>query len=187
MTNNSNHPLAQAQRQDRAVNDEAWVRAMLHRAPFGVLATANNGQPFISINLFVFDETARAIYLHTARTGRTRANIESNERICFSVGEMGRLLPGKTAMEMSIEYGSVVLFGRASVILDPTEATHALQLLVDKYFPHLRPGRDYHPITIEELERTSVYRIQIEEWSGKRKQAADEFPGAFTYGHTPQL
>jgi nitroimidazol reductase NimA-like FMN-containing flavoprotein (pyridoxamine 5'-phosphate oxidase superfamily) len=62
-----------------------------------------------------------------------------------------------------------------------------LQLLVDKYFPHLRPGRDYSPIAVEELERTSVYRIQIEEWSGKRKQVADEFPGAFTYGRAPQL
>lgn len=97
MSDNSNHPLAQVQRQDRAVNDEAWIRAMLHRAPFGVLATADDGQPFVNINLFVFDEPARAIYMHTARTGRTRTNIESNERVCFSVGEMGRLLPGKTA------------------------------------------------------------------------------------------
>jgi uncharacterized protein len=29
-------------------------------------------------------------------------------------------------------------------------------------------GREYRPITYQELKRTSVYRIQIESWSGKR-------------------
>lgn len=174
--------LAQVKRKDRAVQDDAWIRDLLHRTATGVLATVDAGQPFININLFVFDEAAGAIYMHTAREGRTRQNIQGDERVCFAVSEMGRLLPAKTALDMSVEYSSVVVFGRAGIIADPEEAKRALQLLLDKYFTHLQPGRDYRPITPEELARTRVYRIQIEEWSGKRKKVDGDFPGAFLYG-----
>jgi len=175
-------PFNQVRRSDRAVEDEAWICALLHRAPMGTLATVYDGQPFINSNLFVYDETARAIYMHTARLGRTRTNIDAYDRVCFSVSEMGRLLPADTALEFSVEYNGVVVFGCGTVISDPAEATAALQKLLDKYFPHMRPGEEYRPITPEELARTAVYRIQIESWSGKKKAVADDFPGAFRYG-----
>jgi hypothetical protein len=177
-------PPHEVRRKDRAVEDAAWIRAMLHRIPFGTLATVHDGQPFINTNLFVFDEAANVIYLHTANMGRTRANVEAEERVCFSVSEMGRLLPADTALEFSVEYAGVVVFGRAVIIADPGEAQHALQLLLDKYFAHLRPGRDYRSITPEEIARTAVYRISIEHWSGKKKEVGADFPGAFLYGDT---
>lgn len=155
---------------------------MLRRAAVGVLATVNDGQPYINTNLFVFDQAADAIYMHTARAGRTRTNIESDARVCFSVSEMGRLLPADTALDVSVEYAGVVVFGRASVIADEGEAKRALEMLLKKYFSHLEYGKDYRAIQPAELARTAVYRIQIEEWSGKRKQVEENFPGAFWYG-----
>lgn len=181
----ASRPPHQVRRADRTVEDEGWIRALLHRAPYGVLATEYDGQPFINSNLFVFDEATHAIYLHTAQVGRTRANIEQNDRVCFSVSEMGRLLPADTALEFSVEYGGVTVFGRAVIVTDEEEARHGLQLLLNKYFPHLKPGRDYRPITSEELARTTVYRVQIEHWSGKKKGAEANFPGAFFYDDTP--
>ncbi len=178
----TNQPFNQVRRKDRAVTDEAWIRAFLHRAPYGVLATADNGQPFINTNLFAYDEASQAIYIHTARKGRTRTNVEANERVCFSVSEMGRLLPADVALDFSLEYTGVVIFGTAKIVTDEAEQRHGLQLLLDKYFPHLRPGQDYRPITAEELEITAVYRIDIEQWSGKQKKVGEDFPGAFFYG-----
>lgn len=174
-------PLNEVRRRDREVTDEAWIRALLHRAPMGTLATVHDGQPFINSNLFVFDEAAQAISIHTARVGRTQANIAQDERVCFSVTEMGRLLPADTALEHSVEYQSVVVFGTGTVITDAVEAEQALQMLLDKYFPNQRPGRDYRPMTDAELARTAVYRIQITQWSGKKKAVAADFPGAFLY------
>ena len=168
------------------MEDEGWIRAFLHRAPVGALATIHDGQPFINANLFVYDEAAHAIYIHTAQVGRTRANVEQEERVCFSINEMGRLLPADEALEFSVEYAGVVVFGRAQIIEDTTQARHALQLLLDKYAPHLKPGRDYRPTTDDELAQTTVYHIHIDHWSGKRKQAAPDFPGAFHYGNLPQ-
>lgn len=178
-------PYSQVRRSDRAVDDETWIREFLHRAPIGQLATIYEGQPFINSNLFVFDETAHTIFMHTFRLGRTRANIEMNERVCFSVSAMGRLLPADEALEFSVEYDSVVVFGRGHIINDETPAKYALQLLLDKYFPHLKPGQDYRGIVPEELARTAVYEIQIDSWSGKHKAVADDFLGAFWFGQPP--
>jgi nitroimidazol reductase NimA-like FMN-containing flavoprotein (pyridoxamine 5'-phosphate oxidase superfamily) len=178
-------PRAEVRRRDRAVTDEEWIRSMLRRAPMGTLATVRDGQPFINMNLFVYDEQANVIYLHTARAGRTLANVEAEQRVCFGVAEMGRLLPAPTALHFSVEYAGVVVFGRARVVPDDAEAERALQLLLDKYAPHLRPGRDYRPIQPEELAVTAVYRIEIDEWSGKQKVAPPDHPGAFWYAQGP--
>ena len=94
---------------------------------------------------------------------------------------MGRLLPADTAMEFGVEYASVVAFGPVRVLSDPAEAERALQLLLDRYFPHLKPGEDYQPIIPEELNITAVYRLDIEAWSGKEDTSPADFPGAFHF------
>jgi nitroimidazol reductase NimA-like FMN-containing flavoprotein (pyridoxamine 5'-phosphate oxidase superfamily) len=180
-------PVHEVRRHDRAVDDDAWIRAFLHRAPYGALATVDEGQPFVNTNLFVYDEAAHALYLHTARVGRTATNAAERPRVCFSVSEMGRLLPAAEALEFSVEYAGVAVFGALEVLDDPEEATRALQLLLDKYFPHLQPGRDYRPIVAEELKRTSTYRVAITAWSGKKKEVAADFPGAYRYEERTQL
>lgn len=177
--------IHQPRRRDRAVTDEAWIKSMLRRQPTCVLALSAGDQPSIHVSLFAYDEAAGAIYLHTAREGRTRAGIEANPRVCLCVHEMGRLLPARTALNMSVEYASVIVFGRAIVVSDEDEARRGLQRLLDKYFTHLEPGRDYRPITGDELTQTAVYRVDIEAWSGKRKQVEADFPGAFVFGSKP--
>lgn len=174
-------PNHHVRRRDRAIEDEAWIKALLRRAPLGVLATVYEGQPFLNSNLFVYDEASHVIYMHTASVGRIKANIEADERICFTVCEMGRLLPADTAFNFSVEYAGVVVFGSCSVITERERARDALHLLLRKYAPHLQPGEDYQEVTDQELERTAVYQIKIEQWSGKKKQADEHFPGAFSY------
>lgn len=174
-------------RTDRAVDDEPWMRTFLHSAPVGALATLHDDQPFLNTNLFVYDESSHSIILHTARVGRTRANIEQRSKVCFSIMELGRLLPAPEALEFSAEYAGLIAFGSMQVISDETEATAALQLLLDKYAPHLRAGRDYRPPVPEELNRTTVFRMTIESWSAKKKEVGDEFTGAYFYEERPML
>ena len=119
--------------------------------------------------------------MHTANIGRTRAIVAQNPNICFSVSEMGRLLPAAVALEFSVEYSGVVIFGMAVIIENEEEVKYAAQKLLDKYFPHLRPGEHYRPTTKEEINRTTFSRIEIASWSGKQKQVEENFPGAFRY------
>ncbi|MGB2910668.1 MAG: pyridoxamine 5'-phosphate oxidase family protein, partial [Anaerolineales bacterium] len=166
-------------RKDREVTDEAWIKDFLYRSPYGVLGTTNSDQPFVNSKLFVYDEVTKAIYLHGASQGRTPGNIRSNDRVCFTASEMGRLLPADQACEFSVEFASVVVFGRAQILCDEDDMIYALQLLMDKYFPNHHPGEHYPTLDSEQVSGTAVYRIAIESWSAKQKQAPPDFPGAF--------
>jgi nitroimidazol reductase NimA-like FMN-containing flavoprotein (pyridoxamine 5'-phosphate oxidase superfamily) len=178
-------PRTTMRRHDRG-KDDAWIKAFLHAAPFGFMATVGEeGQPFLNSNIFAYDEEQHCIFLHTARTGRTRDNIDAHEKVCFSVAGMGRLLPADEALEFSVEYAGVVIFGTGRVIEDLDEARAGLQMILDRYSPHLKPERDYRGITLEEMKRTATYRIDIEAWSGKQKEEAADFPGAYDFPLMP--
>ncbi len=172
--------INQPTRKDRA-KDESWIKAFLHRVPFGALATEHDGQPFVKPTSFVYAEQENSIYIHGALVGRMHTNLETNPRVSFCVAEMGRLLPADTAMEVGVDYASVVVFGQAELLTDADQARHGLQLLLDRYFPQRKPGVDYREIQPHELDITSVYRIKIESWSGKEDRARPDFPGAFTF------
>ena len=162
--------LTVIRRADRAITDDAEIADLLCQADICRIATSFNDQPFISANTFWYD--GERIFFHTATEGRTLTNVQYNPRVCLEVDWRGRWLPAKTALAFSVEYTGVVVFGRARLLEDAAEKERALQGLLDKYFPDLKPGVDYRPITAEELEVTAVFAVDIETWSGKRKAAS---------------
>jgi nitroimidazol reductase NimA-like FMN-containing flavoprotein (pyridoxamine 5'-phosphate oxidase superfamily) len=164
--------LTTMRRMDRAITDDAEIAELLRRADICRIATSVNDQPFINANTFWYD--GERIFFHTATEGRTLTNIQHNPRVCLEVDWRGRWLPAETALAFSVEYTGVVVFGRAHLLEDTTEKERALQGLLDKYFPDLKPGVDYRRITRAELDRTAVFAIDIEAWSAKRKVAPPE-------------
>ena len=162
--------LTLIRRADRAITDDAEIAGLLRRADICRIATSVNEQPFISANTFWYD--GERIFFHTATEGRTLTNVQHNPRVCLEVDWRGRWLSAKTALAFSVEYTGVVVFGRARLLEDAAEKERALQGLLDKYFPDLKPGVDYRHITAEELEVTAVFAVDIEAWSGKRKVAS---------------
>lgn len=160
------------QRRPEHARDEAWVRAFLHRARIGHLATHWDGQPFQTPTSFWYDEAGHQLAFHSNVAGRLRANLERDGRACLEASEFGRFLPSNVALEFSVQYASVVVFGRVRVVTDPPEQRRLLSGLIDKYFPDLQAGREYRPITDQELKRTSVYALAIESWSGKENWPA---------------
>jgi uncharacterized protein len=155
------------QRRPHLTKDDAWIRAFLKEAQVGHIATSVDGQPFINPSTFWFDEASHQIVFHSNVAGRIRSNIESNPKVSLEASELGRMLPSNVALEFSLQYRSVVVFGTASVVTDPDEARRLLYGLIGKYFPKMTAGKEYREITDKELRATSVYVIQIEEWSGK--------------------
>jgi len=171
-------------RKDRG-KDATWIRAFLARTEFGAMATVQGDQPFLVTRNFAYDEAAHAIYMHGAKQGRTYESAREAPHICFSASAAGRLLPAKRAKGFGTEFSGVVVFGRLRVVEDLEEARHGLQLLLDKYFPHLEPGVDYETTSDNDLEVTAVLRIDIESWSGKENKVPEDFPGAFYFGAVP--
>lgn len=169
------------QRRTEYQRDEEWIRAFLREARIGHIASASDRQPFINPTTFWFDEEHHQIVFHSNLAGRIRSNIENNPRVCIEVSEWGKLLPANVALEFSLQFRSVTVFGAAPILTEPEEARRALYGLIHKYFPAMTPGKEFREITDKELKRTSVYAIQIEEWSGKenwqeRADQSDEWP-----------
>ena len=159
------------QRRPHLARDDDWIRAFLKVSKIGHIATSSDGQPFINPTTFWYDEENHQIVFHSNVAGRVRSNIEINPKVSLEASELGKFLPSNVALEFSLQFRSVVIFGTARLITDPAEARRLLYGLIGKYFSKMTTGKEYRGITDKELRATSIYAIQIESWSGKENWA----------------
>jgi len=159
------------QRRPHLTKEDDWICAFLKDAKVGHIASSLDGQPFINPTTFWLDEENHQIVFHSNVAGRIRSNIESNPRVSLEASELGRFLPSNVALEFSLQFRSVVVFGTARLITDPDEARRLLYGLISKYFSTMTAGKEYREITDKELRATSIYAIQIESWTGKENWA----------------
>jgi len=164
-------PPTAFQRRPHLTQEEDWIRSFLKTAKVGHIATSIDGQPFINPTTFWLDEKNHQIVFHSNVAGRVRSNIESNPKVSLEASELGKFLPSNVALEFSLQFRSVVVFGTARVVTDPDEARRLLYGLISKYFPTMAAGKEYREITDKELRATSIYAIQIDSWSGKENWA----------------
>jgi hypothetical protein len=177
---NKNAPTA-GQRLPEYARDDEWIHAFLQRGQIAHIASRWDLQPFIIPTTFYYDQAGHRLIFHSNIAGRTRANIERHPEVCAEVSEMGKLLPSNVALEFSLQYRSVIVFGKAYLIKDQNEQRDVLHKLIAKYFGGMQIDKDYRPATDDELRQTSVYEIRIESWSGKenwkdRADQSDEWP-----------
>lgn len=161
--------------------DDAWIRKYLHCGQIAHIASLWDDQPFVTPSTYLYDEAGGRLIFHSNITGRIRANIERNPKVCVEISGLGKMLPSNVALEFSLQYRSVVIFGSARIIEDRNEQREVLHKLITKYFDGMESGREYRPATDKELKHTTVYEIKIESWSGKdhwkgHADQSDEWP-----------
>jgi len=167
-------PWSQVRRKDRRLDDETWQQDFLHTAPYGHLAIAWQDEPTIHTNLFWYDNDA--IYLHQARVGKLRAILDQGSApACFTVAEIGRILPNYTPLEFSVEYASVLVYGQIDVVAGLDNQRYALEGLMEKYSPQLTAGEDYDPMPDGDIRQTSVHKITIEQIVAKANIKPDDY------------
>jgi len=176
--NYENSSPTQYQRIPSHTRDEAWIKELLHRCQICHIGHSRSEQPFITPTNFWYDEEQQRIIFHSNIAGRMRDNLGKNPKVCMEASEYGRFLPANTALEFSIQYRSVMVFGSIQILENEEEKGRVLYSLIKKYFPDMSPGKEYRPITAQELARTTVYAIQIESWSGKENwdEQAEQSP-----------
>ncbi len=164
------------QRKPQYTRGDAWIRALLRRGQVAHIGTLSGKQPFVTPTNYYFDEAGERLIFHSNLTGRLRANIGNEKRVCAEVSEVGRYLPSNVALEFGVQYRSAMVFGTARVLEDKEEQRRLLHLLIGKYFEPMQPGHEYRAVTDAELRRTTVYELRIESWSGKEnwKEHADQ-------------
>jgi len=165
--NPKKYPINQSRNKSLEMDDN-WIVKFLNEIKVGHISTLNGEQPFINPTSFWYSVKNHEIYFHSNAYGRMRYNAENTSKACFECFRSGRLLPSNLALEVSFQYECVIAFGNIRVLNLMNEKRHMLNGLLHKYFGEMESGKDYRPITDEELKQTSVYGIKINSWSGKR-------------------
>ena len=105
-------------RADKLMPDEQ-TGELLSSAYCGRLGTVGpDGSPYVCPLLYVWKDGQ--IWLHnTSAMGHLQTNVRHESRACFEIDVPGTVFPyGRFQCDTSIEYRSVIVFGRISIVED---------------------------------------------------------------------
>ena len=94
----------------------------------------------------------------------------------IAVTLLDALVYSRAALYHSMNYRSVVCFGRARAITSKDEKDAVLARMIGRYFPGREAGRDYEPPPDAHLEQTALLEVEIEEMSAKSRQGGPAGP-----------
>jgi nitroimidazol reductase NimA-like FMN-containing flavoprotein (pyridoxamine 5'-phosphate oxidase superfamily) len=151
---------------ERAVYDRETVYRILDEGFLCHAGFAVDGQPFV-IPTSYGRKHAR-LYIHGSAASRMLRQFKEGVPVCITVTLLDGLVLARSIFNHSMNYRSVVILGKATLVDDPAEKLEALRLLSE----HILPGRwaDSRQPNERELKATSVLRVPIEEFSAKVRQ-----------------
>lgn len=159
---------------ERALAVPEDAAAILERALVAHVGIQEDGQPFVIPFTFLYRDGC--IYLHGSTASRTMRVLASGAPACIEATLVDGLIASKTAETHSVNYRSVVCFGRGRRIDDPIRRRELLDALIARYFPGRTAGEHYRPITDDELRPTMVVEVRIEEMSAKGRSGGPRGP-----------
>ena len=147
---------------DRAVVDAILDAGLVCHVAF-IGPGGPGGGPVVIPTIHV--RVADHIYLHGSASNAMLRALGRGGETCIAVTLLDGLVLAKTAFHHSVNYRSVVLFGRAAEVTDFAEKRRVLDALIEK----LEPGRSRacRPANDKELAATLVIGMPIVEASAK--------------------
>ena len=156
-----NHP-------ERAVPEQA--SEILAQGMVAHVGFVDDGMPHVIPLSYHYDEdTPESIYLHGSIRSRAMKVLASGAPVCVTVTLTDGLVYSRKAMNHSMNYRSVVLFGHGRHVSDEDEKFDLFDSMVQRYFPGRMVGEDYHTPPSADLGVTALVEVAIEEWNGKRR------------------
>jgi uncharacterized protein len=122
-----------------------------------------DGQPFVIPT--AYGRAGDRLYLHGSKASRMMKLLQKGVEVCVTVTLLDGLVLARSAFHHSLNYRSVVIFGKASAVEDPAEKYEALRCFTE----HIMRGRwsEVRPPTGSELNRTTVLSLPLTEASAK--------------------
>ena len=148
---------------DRGRYDWATIHSILDEGLVCHVGFAIDGRPWVMPTTYA--RVGDRLYVHGAAANFALKTLASGVDACVTVTLLDGLVLARSAFHHSMNYRSVMLFGRAERVADPQEQHDAMVALVE----HLVPGRrhDTRLPSPEELRKTLILRMGIEECSAK--------------------
>lgn len=158
-------------RSDRA-RGEDFSLALIDRCSHGVMAlTTGEDAPYcLPLSLV---RVGRDLYFHCARQGRKVDLLRAHPRVCVTF--VGGDAPAFEEPAMYTTYfQSAIVTGTAREVTDEAEKVLALRALCQKLTPGFMGGGRFEAAIARSLAVTAVWRISMEEISGKEKARKGE-------------
>lgn len=147
----------------RGLYDRVSVHAILDEGLICHVAFVHAGQPVVIPTSYGRD--GDVLFLHGSVASRMRRTLADGVDLSVAVTLLDGLVLARSAFNHSMNYRSVVVFGRARLVEEPAAKLAALHCLSE----HLVPGRweATRPPTERELKGTSVLALPLDEASAK--------------------
>ena len=147
----------------RADYDRATVHAILDEGLVCHIGFAVDGQPFVIPT--AYGRIDEVIYIHGSPASRLLRTLEGGIDLCLTVTHLDGLVMARSAFHHSMNYRSVVVFGKATLVQDPAEKLTALEAFTNQVVP----GRwdEVRQPNPQELAGTWVLALPIAEASAK--------------------
>ena len=157
-------------RSDRA-RDRSFAFDVIDRCGHGVAALSTGGEGPYCIPLSLV-RVGDDLFFHCALEGRKLDLLRRDPRVCvtFVAADQPAYLPESNMYTTFFQ--SAVVTGTAFEVTDPGQKTAALRALCEKLTPSNMTGDRFDRAIAKSLPRTGVWRIQIEEITGKEKAKA---------------
>jgi len=147
----------------RSFYDKDTINQIIDEALYCHVSFVQINQPYIipTIHARMNDR----IVLHGAKGSRMLKHIAEGNEICIAITLMDGLVLARSVFHHSMNYRSVVIFGKGKLIENKVEKIEALKTITE----HLIPGRweDARKPNKKELNATTVVSIDIDEASAK--------------------
>src|SRR5580700_6497664 len=147
----------------RGVYDRETIYQILDEGFLCHVGFVADGQPFVIPTSYGRKDDS--LYIHGSAASRMLRQMKEGVPVCVTVTLLEGLVLARSIFNHSMNYRSVVVLGKATLVDDPEEKLEALRLLSE----HIIPGRwaDSRQPNERELKATSVLRLPIEEFSAK--------------------
>ena len=148
---------------DRAVYDRESIYRILDEGFLCHVGFTVDGQPFVIPTSYGRKDAN--LYIHGSAASRMLRTLTGGLEACVTVTLIDGLVLARSAFHHSMNYRSVVIFGRASVVEEAGEKREALRAFSE----HIVPGRwaEVREPDEGELKATLVLRLPLVEVSAK--------------------
>ena len=150
---------------ERALAVPQDAAAILAQALVAHVGFVQDGQPFVLPFTFLYQDGS--IFIHGAPASRTVKALAAGAPACIEVTLVDGLIASKSAETHSVNYRSVLCFGRGALVRDKERRREILEAMIARYFPGRAAGADYAPITTQEDKATRLVEIPVEAMSAK--------------------
>ena len=131
------------------------------------IGLSENNKPYIFPLNYGYDfvNNTLTLYFHSAKEGRKMDIIKNNNNACFEVDCDTQLINAEKACKYSYAFKSVIGFGKIILLEDMNEKSDGL----NKILKHQTEKGDTFIFTQDELKNVTVYKMVVEEFTGKQK------------------